>query len=319
MGVAVGSPTTFWSIKQNGTFQADNILKWAYAVGNVSNPPLVHSLSYGMPEDKVDKAFGAGYLARSDVEFQKLAVRGLTIIIACGDTGAGDLGSAPEEKNCDTLHADWPSQSPYVSALGTTFITPFSESICYFNKGTNCAGNPLGEASVSVDAGFLWTTGGGFSNISTMPGYQAQFVQNYLQNHPSSVPSSSIFNNKGRAYPDFATVGHNVMVAQQGQFIGVDGTSCSAPIFGGIVTLLNDIRLNANKSALGFLNPLFYQIASEYPYAFRDVTVGENKCGEIGFNPVCCKEAFQATEGWDAVSGLGSPNFAILSQVINQF
>eukprot|EP01101_Sappina_pedata_P004078 TRINITY_DN1672_c0_g1_i1.p1 TRINITY_DN1672_c0_g1~~TRINITY_DN1672_c0_g1_i1.p1 ORF type:complete len:725 (+),score=304.26 TRINITY_DN1672_c0_g1_i1:48-2222(+) len=317
MGIGAGSPTTFWSIFQNNTFQADDILEWAYQVGNATNPPLVHSLSYGMPEDTVEPFFGNGYLARSDVEFQKLALRGMTIIIACGDTGAGDLGEAPMETSCKVLHPDWPSQSPYVTAVGTTFITPFALPICYRPQaqgGIDCQNNPLSEASVSLDAGFAWTTGGGFSNVASRPSYQSSFVDSYLQ-HSDSIPPSAMFNASGRAYPDFATVGHNIMVAQSGTFYGVDGTSCSAPIFGGIISLLNSLRMNAGAPQLGFVNPLFYQLATVVPDAFRDIVVGDNRCGESGFIPECCTAAFRATDGWDAVSGLGSPNYAVIASV----
>lgn len=54
----------------------------------------MNSLSYGMSEINVDKYLGKGYLDRSDFEFKKLALRGITIIIASGDTGAGGLGKS---------------------------------------------------------------------------------------------------------------------------------------------------------------------------------------------------------------------------------
>lgn len=48
------------------------------------------------------------------------------------------------------------------------------------------------------------------------------------------------------------------MIVVGGYSEGVSGTSCSAPTFGGMVGLLNDLRLQAGKSSLGWLNPLFY-------------------------------------------------------------
>ncbi len=54
-----------------------------------------------------------------------------------------------------------------------------------------------------------------------------------------------------------------------GALDSVDGTSCSAPTFSGIVALLNDVRLNLGKPPLGFLNQLFYQ----NPTAFNDIVV----------------------------------------------
>jgi len=323
MGVAPGSPTTFWSIYANSTVEVDDILQWAVAMSNTANPPMVNSLSYGMSENNVDTYLGKGYLMRSDKEFMKLAVRGITIIIADGDTGAGDLGALPmSNPTCDVLHPDWPSQSPFVTAVGSTIITPYAEPICYLTAaegGIDCSHNPLGEISVSVDQGLFWTTGGGFSNIQPMPGYQSSFVSAYLNQNTTTLPPSSVFNSAGRAYPDVVTVGHNLMVALGGKFIPVDGTSASAPIFAAIVTLLNDVRFQYGMPPLGFLNPLFYQIAADSPDAFYDVTVGYNRCGAVDWSPVCCEWGFQATQGWDAISGLGSPNFAVLSNAVLNF
>jgi tripeptidyl-peptidase-1 len=83
-----------------------------------------------------------------------------------------------------------------------------------------------------------------------------------------------------------------------GQNIPVDGTSASAPIFGGLVSLLTDIRLKAGKPKLGFLNPLLYQISRDFPDAFYDVVVGENKCSVFNnAGPSCCPYGYSADIG----------------------
>lgn len=51
-----------------------------------------------------------------------------------------------------------------------------------------------------------------------------------------------------------------------------DGTSASAPIFAGVVSLLNDARLNAGKSPLGFLNPMLYKAKAIDPSTFYGKT-----------------------------------------------
>ena len=166
MAMAPGAPTTFWSIYANSTIEIDDILQWEYAIGNMTNPPLVNSLSYGMTEDNVDTYLGVGYLNRSLTEFQKLAALGLTVIIADGDVGSNDLGAPPmSQVTCFPSHADWPSNSPFVTAVGSTYITPLAEPVCYQPNGVNCLNNPVGEVTVSVDMGLSWTTGGGFSNF----------------------------------------------------------------------------------------------------------------------------------------------------------
>lgn len=51
----------------------------------------------------------------------------------------------------------------------------------------------------------------------------------------------------------------------------------------------------------------------EHPAAFNDITEGSNRCSESG---CLCQSGFGATTGWDAASGLGTPNFAeIISAV----
>ena len=88
----------------------------------------------------------------------------------------------------------------------------------------------------------------------------------------------------------------------------VGGTSASTPIWGGLITLLNNDRLNSGKAPLGFINPLLYQmwanvrilfhltqLALTYfikqPNTFTDITVGKNGGG-------CSNLAFMATQGW---------------------
>jgi len=324
MAMAPGVPTVYWSIPANSTVEIDDILRWAYAIGNTPNPPLVNSLSYGMAEEIVDTFLGKGYLVRSDIEFMKLALQGITIIIADGDTGAGDLGDPPMSiPTCRTFHPDWPSQSPYVTAVGSTYITTLATPICYLPSaegGIDCSVGdfPKGEVGVSLDNGIFWTTGGGFSNTQPRPDYQADFVSAFLQT--ANVPPLTMFNKSGRAYPDLSTCGHNLMTVIGGEFYAIDGTSASAPIFAGIVSLLNDIRAKNALPVLGFLNPLFYEIKRRNTAAFYDVVIGQNKCGvymtPMDTVPSCCSSGFSAELGWDAVSGLGTPNFAILQDEV---
>ena len=64
----------------------------------------------------------------------------------------------------------------------------------------------------------------------------------------------------------------NLEIVVGGRTELVDGTSCSSPIFAGIVALINDELLAAGKSPLGFLNPFLYA----NPGAFNDITTGES-------------------------------------------
>ena len=90
--------------------------------------------------------------------------------------------------------------------------------------------------------------------------------------------------------------------------MSIGGTSASAPTFAGIVSLLNSARLSKGLRPLGFLNPLVYAIEALDPGAFNDITTGNNPgCGTPGFN---------ATRGWDPVTGVGTPNFGKLKDIV---
>ena len=74
-----------------------------------------------------------------------------------------------------------------------------------------------------------------------------------------------------------------------------------------MITLINDARIAAGKPALGFLNPWLYSVGYK---GFRDVTIGS----AIG----CGVEGFPAVEGWDPVTGFGTPNFPELVKIVNE-
>lgn len=184
--------------------------------------------------------------------------------------------------DCPSLGAPfrplWPASSPYVTAVG---------------------------GAVSLTR--AWEDGGGgFSNAFPAPEYQSHAVAEYLAK--GTVPSFKHFNASGRAYPDVSAFATNFAVFHNGSRIPVDGTSCSTPTFAGLVSLLNDIQLQRGKKTLGFLNPLLY--LKLRGRGFFDVTTGVNG----GYASMC--DGFQATTGWDPVSGWGSPNFGVLRYLI---
>ncbi|KAG9127880.1 hypothetical protein FRC07_007955 [Ceratobasidium sp. 392] len=116
---------------------------------------------------------------------------------------------------------------------------------------------------------------------------------------------SGLYNPKGRAYPDIAAQGSHFRVIVGGTDYSIGGTSASAPTVAGIVALLNDARLAKGLPALGFLNPLLYTLGR---FGLNDITQGNN--------PGCNTPGFNATAGWDPVTGLGTPNFGKLRQIV---
>jgi len=113
-----------------------------------------------------------------------------------------------------------------------------------------------------------------------------------------------------------ATLGHNEICVVSGKLTPVDGTSASGPVLAGLISLLNDARLNAGLPSMGFINPFLYSARRNNTAAFYDVTVGNNNDGDIqprcSIYPDTCPYGFQTAPGWDPVSGLGTPNYPIL-------
>ncbi|KAJ7447479.1 subtilisin-like protein [Mycena latifolia] len=122
-------------------------------------------------------------------------------------------------------------------------------------------------------------TGGGFSDLFPDPG---------------------TFNKSGRGYPDVAVQGGGLDFVFEGITIALGGTSFSSPIFASIIALINDRLVAAGKPVLGFLNPWIYNSK-----AFTDIIEGHNS----GFECPTSSVAFDATKGWDALTGVGSPVF----------
>ena len=72
-----------------------------------------------------------------------------------------------------------------------------------------------------------------------------------------------------------------------------------------MLTLVNDALLAAGRRPLGFINPWLYQGGYK---AFTDVLSGNSSGCDTG--------GFPATEGWDAVTGFGTPNFGKILEAV---
>jgi len=104
-------------------------------------------------------------------------------------------------------------------------------------------------------------------------------------------------------------------VLDNNRYILVGGTSQSAPTFAAIAALLAQAFKSKTGKSFGFLNPLLYQVWGQDKSAFIDITQGDNICGERGCFATC--RGFNASAGWDAVTGLGSPNYKQLLTHVN--
>ena len=288
--------------------------------------PDVVSISYGWWTDDqhaisplANNRTSKSYVERVDTEWIKLGLRGVSIVVASGDSGVHgqtDLSCLARE-----FRPDYPGSSAYVTSVGgTQFLFARKQAqqqqeqrMCDRVECADGTGRRGIEMSVSFDvAGYVG--GGGFSNLSATPHWQKAHVDEYLLENEYLLPAPSFWNRNSRAYPDLTSAAHHCLIVKNGRVETIGGTSCSAPIVAGIISLLNLVSLSSTGRSLGFINPLLYQIHTEKPECFHDITRGDNRGTKAG-NPTWC-QGFYASEGYDVVAGLGSPNVTCLVDYI---
>jgi len=273
--MGTGIDTEDWSFMYDPSLtspQTCAFLDWMIKLGETDDDVIPHVFSVSYGEDEAD--LGSVYATRLDEEFMKAGVRGISIMFASGDEGANCEGSefAPE----------FPASSPHVTAVGGT----------------------AGDEDVSA-----WHySSGGFSNYFDRPSWQEEVVSDYLELSETAETAAAYgVNTNGRAYPDVSAKSVGYPVTCGGVDWMVSGTSCSSPVFAGMVALLNDQLLAQNRPTLGFLNPLLY--STDAKEAFVDVTSGYSYGCNDG-------TGWLASTGWDATTGVGYPDYGTLSEII---
>ncbi|HEV2275856.1 MAG TPA: S53 family peptidase [Acidobacteriaceae bacterium] len=233
------------------------------AIHDSAHKPSILSLSWGGPED----SWSQQTLTALDNVFQSAAALGVTVTVASGDNGSSD----GETGN----HVDFPASSPHVLACGGTELVA--------QNGKRQKETVWNDLSAGGGA-----SGGGVSASFPLPSWQAN------ANVPAPPSSAG-----GRGVPDVAgnaapSTGYQVLVDGQSQVIG--GTSAVAPLWAGLLALVNQKR----GSAVGMVNQTLYQSGSS---DFFDITSGSNG-------------AFSAQKGWDACTGLGAPAGTLLEGLL---
>jgi kumamolisin len=248
------------------------------AIHDTYNKPSVISISWGNPE----KSWSRQAMTSYDQAFQTAAALGVTVCCASGDAGSGDenpdqlatLGTAPDGR----AHVDFPASSPSVLGCGGTRLIASGAGIA---SETTWGEDPLRSA-----------TGGGVSDFFAVPAYQAS---------TAIPPSVNVGGRHGRGVPDVAGVadpGTGYRIRVDGEEFVMGGTSAVAPLWAGLVALLNQ----QIGHPVGFLNPLLYGALSASG-CLRDVTQGGNG-------------GYSAGKGWDPCTGWGSPNGVKLLQAL---
>lgn len=183
---------------------------------------------------------------------------------------SGDDGSSDQVQR--GAHVDFPSSSPYVLGVGGTKLVASDGAI---SEETVWNEELIGEGA----------TGGGISAVFSKPPYQDAVTVPPSVNPPHNI---------GRGVPDVAAVADPetgvVRIMVDGLHLQpIGGTSASAPLWASLIARLNE-KLNSN---CGFVNPVLY--AKCATGVLHDITVGNNG-------------AYSAALGWDACTGLGTPD-----------
>lgn len=221
-------------------------------------------IDWGSPEGQ--SAWSMADMQAINQAFRNAAESGITVVVASGDDGARD-----NVKDGRT-HVDFPASSPFVLAVG---------------------GTRLNAKATSIESETVWNdnaggaTGGGVSDVFPRPDWQSAVnVPLQANGHP------------GRALPDVAAdasplTGYKLFVDGQTSVFG--GTSASAPLWAGLIALLNQ----GLGRHLGYLNPLLYQKIGPSG-VLHAITSGDNTVGNV--------KGYSAGPGWNACTGWGTPD-----------
>jgi kumamolisin len=180
---------------------------------------------------------------------------------------SGDGGSSDGASD-GAAHVDFPASSPFALGCGGTSLRATGQQIA-----SEVVWN---DGSTAGGAG-----GGGMSAFFPVPSWQQGLTATTSAGARSALLGRGVPDVAGDADPQ---TGYAVRIDGTDTVIG--GTSAVAPLWAGLVALANAL----NGRAAGYLNPLLYA----HPTALRDITQGNNG-------------AFEASLGWDACTGLGSP------------
>ncbi|HEY4389682.1 MAG TPA: S53 family peptidase [Ktedonobacteraceae bacterium] len=220
--------------------------------------------------------------------FEEAAEQNITLIAASGDDGTAidNCASTGLQQGVST-----PASDPLVTAVG----------------GTTLAASASGEY---IDESGWTDSGGGFSTVYARPEYQ----------------SNAVAAGAGRGLPDVSydanpASGMLVIWSSSGRgankAVAFGGTSAGAPQWAGITALLDQ----SIQARFGALNPALYSIdrSNQFTQVFHDVVSGSNTYIGKGAHGVAIDvPGYTAGYGWDAVTGLGTPDISHLAEFLPQ-
>jgi subtilase family serine protease len=330
-GIAPGATIVFVYVGSDQNSSVFDAL--TYAITNRVAPIL--NISYGECEANL----GQTQYTSLDAVLQQAAAQGQTIVSAAGDDGSTDCyGSTNNVTTSEALGVDFPSSSQYVTGIGgTEFPSAFTgtgtTASVYFSSTNGSDGvtsalsyipeQVWNDDSASYPSDPLSSGGGGVSMFTAAPSWQTgvpgipsgasfRFVPDVAldasnNDAPYAYCSSD---NSSWASGQVASCNSGLRDSSSQDLTVAGGTSFAAPIFSGMVAIINQAR---GYTYQGLVNPALYTLASNsttYASAFHDIASGSNAC-TIGVN--YCSTAgsgsYAAAAGYDEATGLGSVDF----------
>ncbi len=334
--MAPGANVVFVYTGSNNTFGVFDSVQ--YAVDELIAPII--SLSYASCETELNTSS----LTILENVMSQAASQGQSIVTASGDQGStacsGDtrLTTAQQE----AVAVNYPASSAYVTGLGGTEITAANAAgtnTTYWTGGTSTSDTItsaityIPEVAWNDDSsqGGLSATGGGTSTLVNRPAWQTG-VPGIPSGTMRLVPDISLYSSpalpgylyctsdvtnwaaaSGAQQAQQASCNSGFRDSSTGYLTVAGGTSFAAPVFAGMLALIN--QKAGYTTGQGLINTTLYKLAADsstYASAFHDVTTGNNNC-TAGATVCSATTGFSAGTGYDEVTGLGSVDLSNLA------
>lgn len=203
-----------------------------------------------------------------DPYFEKMSAQGQNFFAASGDSSTWSRSNEA-----------WPADDAYVVSVGGTDLV------------TSSAGGAWASETAWVDSG-----GGISPDKIVIPSWQRSAIN-------STNKGSTTYRNG----PDVAANANFSFYTCSNQTTCLaneyGGTSFAAPMWAGLVALMNQKLVAEGKARLGFLDPAVYTgnaNATTYAADFHDITSGKSG-------------SYSAVKGYDLVTGWGSPKPGLIT------
>jgi len=255
---------------------------------------------------------------------QMAAAEGITVLASSGDQGDAPVSVTGRPQG---QWPGWPGTSAFqtygVTAVGGTTITVTGTPITSWDPqggllptlgydATNIVGLESQTAWYSNSSQEVAGTEGGISSVINEPLWQAQSAAQSAIKY--AAPREGVY--YARGVPDISSIGDDTVVydgSSAGSIYGtiLAGTSVASPVMAGFLTVIAE----NNGHKLGFLDPKLYSIGSY----FLKVSTGSSADPFHGLYDVTQGDdwMFNATEGWDPITGWGTPDVALLAAALN--